>query len=69
MTDLRGQDEAEAIKTLIRREIAQARTALPGTVISFDADTQMATLQPNIRRVVINGGEQTGYWWVVGYDI
>ena len=55
MTDLRGASDAETLKALIDREIADVRTAIPGRIVSFDAATQLATVRPLIRRRVTVG--------------
>lgn len=57
--DNRSQSETDALKTMIRRMIAQARTSVPATVSSFDEDTQMVTAVPNIRKIQTIDGQQT----------
>ena len=44
----------EEIKALKQDILASLHCALPGTVVSFDAEAQTAVIQPTVRRNVGN---------------
>ena len=57
--DTSTQDESEALKTIMRRNKASIRTAVPGRVQSFNAAEQTVTVTPVIRKFVTLDDEQT----------
>lgn len=48
------------IKTIINQRLKNTHTALPGIIVDFDEDTQLATVQPVINRV-FKQEESDGY--------